>query len=271
MSRKAEAGISYFPLNTDIIHSNKIKLIVSEFGARAWAVIIPLLCKVYRDKGYYIDWADEDMKLLFAQDECRCDLSFVNEVVSRLIKRGVFNEPVFSSFGILTSDRIQENYLEAKKRSKEVVIFEDVTLIDINVYTNCKSVDGNPKNVNTSTQNKVKGRIKGKGEHAPPANTKDEIDLFKNFKDWIDKNTPRVNQMKEPLTMDQYFNLRKKVTKDVLKNVLTAMQNRADLLRRYVSANLTIQDWSKRENVNLPIKDSELIEKKSHKILNDSN
>lgn len=158
MARKAEPGISYFPLNTDITSSNKVKLVVSEFGPKTWAVITPLFCKIYREKGYYIDWSDEDLKLLFAQDECKCDLSFVKEVVTRLIKRGVFSEPVFSKFGILTSDRIQDNYLEAKSRSKNVSIWKDFTLINQSVYINAQFVDGNPKNVNTSTQSKVKKR-----------------------------------------------------------------------------------------------------------------
>ena len=156
MARKDESGIKYFPMNTDIISHTKLKLIISEFGSKSWGVVIPLLCKIYREKGYYIDWNDDDMKLLFAQDECKCDLSFVKEVVTRCIKRGFFDETVFNMFGILTSDRIQENYLEAKKRSKGVEFFKEFCLLNENVYTNVEFVYKTSENVYTSTQIKLK-------------------------------------------------------------------------------------------------------------------
>ena len=156
MARKVELGISYFPLNSDITYHPKLKLIISEFGCKSWGVIIPLLCKIYREKGYFIDWNDDDTKLLFALDECKCDLSFVNDIVNRCLKRGFFDESIFTKFGILTSDRIQENYLEAKKRSKDVQFFKEFTLIDQSVYTNVQFVNINSQNVYTSTQNKIK-------------------------------------------------------------------------------------------------------------------
>ena len=69
MARKPEAGLKYFPMNTDIVFNQKVKLVVAEFGPKAWAVLLPLYCKIYREKGYWIDWHDEDAKLLFAKDE----------------------------------------------------------------------------------------------------------------------------------------------------------------------------------------------------------
>jgi hypothetical protein len=245
MARKPEVGISYFPLNSDIVHNQKIKLVISEFGPKAWAVIVPLFCKIYREKGYYIDWTDEDMKLLFAQDDCKCELSFVNEVAARCVKRGVFNEAVFNSFGVLTSDRIQENYLEAKRRSKEVELWSDLTLIDINVYTNAINVDGNPKNV---TINPKKKRKENKPEESNDTHTPEELELWKQFQSWLLKHAPRVNQLKQPLTIVEYLKLRKEVHKDAFTKIILAMQNRADLLKKYVSAYLTILNWSQREN-----------------------
>lgn len=84
-----------------------------------------------------------------------------------------------------------------------------------------------------------------------PTYTQEEKDLFKNFQTWIEKNAPRVNKLSKPLTIDEYISLRKKVPKEVLVKVLNAMQNRADLLKRYVSAYLTILNWSAREETNL--------------------
>lgn len=73
--------------------------------------------------------------------------------------------------------------------------------------------------------------------------TPEEIDLFKSFEDWMNKYSPRISQMKEPLTISEYLNLRKKIPKEIFKSVLQAMQNKSTLLKDYVSANLTIQSW----------------------------
>lgn len=102
------------------------------------------------------------------------------------------------------------------------------------------------KNASKVKKSKVK-KSKVLSDESP--RTQEEIILFQNFENWIQKNTPRVNQLKEPLTIDQYFRLKQKVPKDTLTKVLKAMQNRADLLKKYVSAYLTILNWSSREDV----------------------
>jgi hypothetical protein len=97
--------------------------------------------------------------------------------------------------------------------------------------------------------NKVNKGNKGNGGGAgAPAHTREEEDMFNAFTEWVDKYTPRVNKMKEPITIGQYLKLREKVSRDVLTKVLTAMQNRGDLLKKYVSAYLTALNWSGREN-----------------------
>lgn len=259
MARKAETGIEYFPINADIVHNPKVKLVVAEFGSKTtWAVLLPLYCKIYREKGYWIDWHDEDSKLLFAQDECKIELSVVNEVVNGFIRRSLFDKGVFEKFGVLTSDRIQENYLIAKARCKIVPfidefavknekdvfvykLFENVDIIDLNVNIIHKKV-------NIGTQNKKENKNKKENENEGNAHTPEEKELFKKFNEWLTKNTPRVKQMKEPLSIDDYLKLRSKLSKDVLCKLLIAMQNRGDLLKKYVSAYLTILNWSKRED-----------------------
>ena len=259
MARKAEAGIEYFPMNSDIIHNPKIKLVVAEFGPETWAVLLPLYCKIYREKGYWMDWHDEDSKILFTQDECKVKLTFLDEVVKGCIRRSLFDKRVFEMFEVLTSDRIQENFLIAKKRNQSVDFIDEFNVLSENVFKNFKNVniidlDVNiiKKKVNIGTQKKKEKKIKeveGEGEKTP--HTQEQKDLFKNFQEWIIKKAPRVNQLKDPLTMEEYFKLREKFTKDVLTKVLLAMQNRADLLKKYVSAYLTINNWSSREETNL--------------------
>lgn len=255
MARKAEEGLQYYPLNTDIVNHQKVKLIVAEFGPKAWAVLTPLMCKIYREKGYWLDWDDIDCKLLFAKDECQLDVPFVDEVVLGLVRRGFFDKSVFDSFKILTSDRIQENFLEGKRRSKEVKMYEEITLIDINVYTNVFNVSINRKNVNTCTQNRIKeNRIKGEGDNASAAPIPDNFSIeqkesFKKFQTWIKENANRVAAMKEPFTIQQYLSLAEKGYDSVkIRELLADMHNWADLHKKRVSAYLTLINWQRRES-----------------------
>lgn len=169
MAKRSENGIEYFPINADIVSNPKIKLVVAEFGVKSWAVLLPLYCKIYREKGYWIDWFDEDSKLLFAQDECKVEKQFVNEFVTGCIRRSLFNKRVFEMFGVLTSDRIQENYLEAKKRNKEISFISEFAVKDDkneyvyksfqNVNIICLNADIITKKVNISPQRENKSKI----------------------------------------------------------------------------------------------------------------
>lgn len=260
MARKAEVGIEYFPMNTDIITNPKVKLVVAEFGSKTtWAVLLPLYCKIYREKGYWMDWLNEDSKLLFAQDECKLDLTVVNELVNGCIRRSLFDKGVFDMFGVLTSDRIQENYLTAKARSKEVnfieefavknekdefvyKLFQNVHIIDLNVNIITKKVD-------TGTQKKNKKKItEGEGESGkPPAYTPEEESFFKNFQTFIKESAPNVGKMKEPFTIDQYLKIRKDYSKEAIKEMILKMHNYKPLVQKNICAYLTFINWSKKD------------------------
>lgn len=255
MARKSEVGIEYFPMNSDIVHNPKLKLVVAEFGPKAWGVLLPLYCKIYREKGYWMDWHDEDSKLLFALDECKMEETVVNEIVKGCIRRSLFDKRVFDKFGILTSDRIQENYIIAKKRGRNIKLIRDFLLIPESVYKTHESVTVIPINATLITKKITiipqKEIIEGEKEgdrDCASAHTPAQILLFKKYQEWVSKNAPRVNQLKEPLTIDQFLKLREDFPQPVIMEVLTAMQNKADLLKKYVSANLTIRNWSKNQH-----------------------
>ena len=264
MARKAEVGIEYFPVNTDIIHNQKVKLVVAEFGSKTtWAVLLPLYCKIYREKGYWIDWLNEDAKLLFAQDECKLEKSVVDEVVKGCIKRSLFDKGVFDAFGVLTSDRIQENYFEATARRKSVEFIsefliennnvninrENVCIIDLGVNIITKKVDINPQKKKENKNEKERENESGF--------TTEQKDLFKRFTDWITANAPRVQKMKKPITIDEFLKLDKDINREVLKKVCVSMENYADLHKKYISANLTIRNWAKREQSTISPSDNQ--------------
>lgn len=81
-----------------------------------------------------------------------------------------------------------------------------------------------------------------------PTHTPEENELFLKFTDWIKRKTPRVCKMKEQLTIKEFLKLKEKYDSKTLSDVLIAMQNRADLLKKYISVYLTINNWAKNQN-----------------------
>lgn len=156
MSRPQKKGLDYFPLDTTLDES--VEMIEAEFGMKGFGLWIKILQKIYGDKGYYIEW-NKDQSLLFAK---RANLkgSLVDDIVSRLIKRGLFNESLFNSSGIFTSKAIQKRYLDACTRRKSVEIISEFVLVDINDYSNVVNVDINEYSagVNVDINSQRKGK-----------------------------------------------------------------------------------------------------------------
>lgn len=69
---------------------------------------------------------------------------------------------------------------------------------------------------------------------------------FIKFIDWQKKNAPNVLRMKEPFTVDQYFEIKQKYKAEELKELLVSMHNYKPLLEKNVSAYLTLLNWAKR-------------------------
>lgn len=57
-------GINYFPVGVNFMEENAIEVIEAKYGVKGTAVVMKLLCKIYKE-GYYIPW-DEEQCLIFA-------------------------------------------------------------------------------------------------------------------------------------------------------------------------------------------------------------
>lgn len=120
MARPKKIGLDYFPMDVDFLRDIKIRKIEKECGSESIKVLLCLLGNIYRDEGYYINW-DEDTAFLIS-DEIGLKEEVVKEVVNKSLQVGFFSKYLFDEENILTSKGIQERYLEAKKKSKGIVI-----------------------------------------------------------------------------------------------------------------------------------------------------
>lgn len=126
MARPTKQGIDYYPKDIDADQDDKLAMIIAEYGVKGELFFDKLCGWIYKHEGYFVKW-DESAQLRFLRryDYCGFSVSFINEVVPKLIKWGLFDKTVFDSFQILTSQRIQSTWLEAtRKRSGSKILPE---------------------------------------------------------------------------------------------------------------------------------------------------
>ena len=116
MARPKSYGIDYFTFNVDFFEDPKLLFVANRFEEKGELITVKLLCWIFKNQGYYMEWNDELAMLFSKRAFVNIKYSLVNDVVNELIKREFFNRQMFNSFGILTSNGIQKRWVEATKR-----------------------------------------------------------------------------------------------------------------------------------------------------------
>lgn len=244
MGRHIKEGLSYFPLEVDFFEDEKVQFVSARFGVKGDGIIVRILCKIYR-QGYAIKF-DDDVALLFARSVGDINLhGLVKDVVNELLKRDFFDEGIFKRFGLLTSKGIQKRYVkictDAKRKDSEINAEVDL-LQSKHAFTPEEIV----KTPEESTQSKVKESKEKKSKVlVGQAHTNEQLEFFKNFETFIEKDASNVGKMKEAFTIDQFFKLKEKFTSIQIKEQLLKMHNHKPLLQKNISAYLTFSNWSK--------------------------
>jgi hypothetical protein len=165
MPRPNKAGLDYFELDCHL--DERVRLIQAEFGLKGFAVVVKLYQKIYGEIGYYCEW-NEDSLLLFVSENgaSSCgEKNLISEIITACIKRNIFSEKLFCEYGILTSEEIQKNYLNAVSRREKVEMKKEYLLLSVpkkfkNVVINPVNVDRNKENVDINSQSRVeKSRV----------------------------------------------------------------------------------------------------------------
>lgn len=115
MARPTKVGLDYFSFDVDFFQNKKVRRIKLACGPNSIAVLLALLCNIYRDKGYYIEW-DEDLPFLIA-DEVGVSEGTAIEVIKKAIQVSFFDNEL-SKTGVLTSKEIQVRYVKVCKDAK---------------------------------------------------------------------------------------------------------------------------------------------------------
>lgn len=126
MARPMKEGLDYFPLDVDMDQDDKVALIEAKHGITGFAIIVKLLMKIYKNS-YYYEWGEKE-QLLFARI-VDVDIDRVNAIIHDCTKWGLFSQETFDKYNILTSKGIQERFLEATNRRKQVQMIQEYCLV----------------------------------------------------------------------------------------------------------------------------------------------
>ncbi len=196
MARPQKQGIDYFPMDIDLDQDDKLGMIIAEFGFKGENLFTKMCGWIYKTNGYYTEWVeDTQLRFLRRYEYCGFSVSFIQEVVPRFIKWGLFDKTVFDAFQILTSARIQSTWLDASRKRKERVIDQKIWLLEVNSgVTAGETIVSGGRN-GQSKVNKIKGNQTKEGSDDQPLdplrpeithNNPTDIDLLKE-KCFLDK------------------------------------------------------------------------------------
>lgn len=111
-------GVLYFPIAVSELEGIALELVEARFGLRGMAAVIKLICKVYKEEGYYLTWEKEQCMLFTHRLGNELSDEDMQEIVELLIEKDMFSRKMYEEHHVLTSERIQKVWLDATKRRK---------------------------------------------------------------------------------------------------------------------------------------------------------
>lgn len=154
MARPRKQGLEYFPFECDFFAEERMVAIAGEFGLKGEIITIHLLCAVYRN-GYFVEWG-ELMKFKLLKELPGVSVELLDAVVSRLVRWGFFDEGLFNSVGVLTSEEIQRTYFSVTRKRVGTVEFPYI-LSFRGRNTSLNGVSDGETNVSDGETRQIKG------------------------------------------------------------------------------------------------------------------
>lgn len=123
MARPSRPGLLYFPMDVDFFQDDKIVFVAAKFPECGEIVALKLLCKIYKDYGFFIPWGEDDSALFSRQFNGAVSAEKIDEIISVLLKKNFFEKTMYSKHKILTSNGIQNRYEKICKLTNKVSLF----------------------------------------------------------------------------------------------------------------------------------------------------
>ena len=108
--RKPKTSLEWFRYDSFTLQDTKIRKVLRKHGPAASAIFTELLAMVYRHKGCYLPF-DEDVIEAVADNLYETDTGRISTIIDDLISAGLFDRSLYENQSILTSKRIQTEFL----------------------------------------------------------------------------------------------------------------------------------------------------------------
>ncbi len=178
MARTVKTGLEYFPFDIDFFQDLRIRKLIKYQGGKAVTVYAFLLCIIYKD-GYYIRW-DNELPFVISE-QTGYDEAYIQEVINCCLNIGLFSKELFKAEGIMTSNGIQERYMNITRLCKRTATISEYNLLDYK-----PKVADKPKPV---TKKKVQTESPAKTIESTQAaytlTLEQEIDQLKKDESWL--------------------------------------------------------------------------------------
>lgn len=120
---------------TDIINDERIitaEALMPEFSEIIAGIIFKLLCFTAANEGYFLPWdSDRTRAVTIRKAGIRTEFSKVCQIVDELVDQDFFNKEVYEEYGVLVSDMLQEAYLKAVSRRRNVELYTHLIVVNI--------------------------------------------------------------------------------------------------------------------------------------------
>jgi len=134
--RPPKIDLDWFPLDCYALSDPKLRRARQEYGYLAIVVYLELLCILYRDKGYYIEYNDQtrdDVIWTIRNDvlsggKYEPNDDTIRKLIDCLAACRLFSHDLYRA-GFITSHRAQEQYYKRVKNRKDARINPDIWLL----------------------------------------------------------------------------------------------------------------------------------------------
>ena len=113
MGRKRKSGLDVCPFDVNMLSDVRMRRLIRLHQGDAIAVYMAALCLIYRD-GYYVEY-DDDARFKLSEHTGVSEAT-VDAVIADAVACGLFDSATFKDDRVLTSQDIQDAYLEERRK-----------------------------------------------------------------------------------------------------------------------------------------------------------
>ncbi len=229
MARSIKRGLDYFSMDVGVLSDRKIRRVLHACGPQALAVVVSVWCCAYQENGYYAA-ADDDFYFDIAS-ALGMEEAYVRAVVKKCIEAGLFDSEIYERFSILTSRRMQSNFLDATKRREEVRMCADYLLAAVDDSVVIADMNGFPVSTN--------GVVADKDAQSKEKHSKEEQSTAQQYAGDVLSFGDCVR-----MTADEYDALKKQYGEQGAKRMTQILDNyKASTGKEYISDYRAILSW----------------------------